>query len=418
MAAASSTPSRWCGRSPHSSRSVCPAKNDTCHGCGKRGHWKHVCKGTSVKTASEINAGPYPQVAHILSHDAHQIHPAPKGIFVDLDVSPSNISLSTHRVKFQVDSGCSCNTMHITDIKKMGNVQLDPSTVRLRDYSKITIPTRGQATLHCTHRGTHYEVVVQVITSQRYYTPLLGLTDSTRIGILNYDVDTVNQLDANLSLSGPPPPGELTLDYIKHAYSHLFEGLGDLGTPPSFTLNPEITPFQAPPHPCSAPKISIIKEALDKLIETGQLVRVTEPTPWISNTVVRERPASASKPAKVRICLDPSQTVNKAIIRPVYPIPTLEENIHGFNQAKVFSTFDIKDAFQVIKLTKESSMLSTMHTPWGRYRWTRLPFGISSAPEEFQRRIHDVLCGMDGIINIADDIYHHGSGRISTGSYS
>ena len=68
--------------------------------------------------------------------------------------------------------------------------------------------------------------------------------------------------------------------------------------------------------------------------------------------VVRECPASATKPAKVRICLDPSQTVNKAIIRPVYPIPTLEENIHRFNQAKVFSTFDIKDAFQALKLTK------------------------------------------------------------------
>ena len=49
-------------------------------------------------------------------------------------------------------------------------------------------------------------------------------------------------------------------------------------------------------------------------------------------------------------------------------------------------------------------MLTTMHIPWGRYRWTRPPFGISSAPGEFQRRIHDVLCGIDGIINIADDI--------------
>ena len=126
--------------------------------------------------------------------------------------------------------------------------------------------------------------------------------------------------------------------------------------------------------------------------------------------VVRERPASATKPAKVRICLDPSQTVNKAIIRPVYPIPTLEENIHRFNQAKIFSVFDIKDAFQTIELTHESSLLTTMHTPWGRYRWTRLPFGISSAPEEFQRRLHDVLCGIEGVVNIADDIIVIGRG--------
>ena len=126
--------------------------------------------------------------------------------------------------------------------------------------------------------------------------------------------------------------------------------------------------------------------------------------------VVRERPASATKPAKVCICLDPSQTVNKAIIRPVHPILTLEENIHRFHEAKVFSTFNIKDAFQAIKLTEDSSMLTTMHTPWGHYRWTRLPFGITSAPEEFQRRIHDVPCGMDGVVNIAGDIIMTGQG--------
>lgn len=120
--AASSTPCRWCGRSPHASRNACPTKNDTCHGCGKRGHWQHVCKGTSVKLC--LNADPYTHVAHILTYGAHQVQPALKGIFVDLEVSPSNAPLSTHHVKFQVDSGCSCNTMHITDTNKMGNVQV------------------------------------------------------------------------------------------------------------------------------------------------------------------------------------------------------------------------------------------------------------------------------------------------------
>ena len=98
----------------------------------------------------------------------------------------------------------------------------------------------------------------------------------------------------------------------------------------------------------------------------------------------------------------------------MYPIQTLEENIHRFHRAKIFSTFDIKDAFQTIKLTNESSFLTTMHTPWGRYRWTRLPFGISSSPEEFQRRLHDILCGMEGVVNIADDIIVVGRGESLT----
>ena len=159
------------------------------------------------------------------------------------------------------------------------------------------------------------------------------------------------------------------------------------------------------------------KEALDKLVNTEQLIHVNKPTPWISNMVVHERPASDSKPAEVRICLDPSQTINKAIIRPVYPIPTLEENIHRFHRVKIFSTFDIKDAFQTIRLTDESSFLTTMHTPWGRYCWTRLPFGISSAPEEFQRRLHDILCGMEGVFNTADDIIVVGRGDSLTDAH-
>ena len=162
-----------------------------------------------------------------------------------------------------------------------------------------------------------------------------------------------------------PPLGELSLDYIKLAKPELFEGLGKLSEPLSITLNPDVKPIQAVPHLYAAPKLPIIKEALDKLIETGQLVRVNEPTPWISNMVVRERPASATKPAKVCICLDPSQTVKKAIIRPVYPIPTLEEYIHRFNQAKIFSVFDIKDAFQTIELTDESSSVDYHAHPLG-----------------------------------------------------
>lgn len=144
----------------------------------------------------------------------------------------------------------------------------------------------------------------------------------------------------------------------------------------------------------------------------GQLVQVNAPTLWISNMVhvVREQPATTTKPAKVCICLDPSQTVNKAILRQVYPIPTLEENLHCFYQAKIFSTFDVKDAFQTNKLTEGSSLLTTMRTPWGHYCWTCLPFGSSPASEEFQCCIYDVLCGLECIVNIADDIIMVGSG--------
>ena len=52
-----------------------------------------------------------------------------------------------------------------------------------------------------------------------------------------------------------------------------------------------------------------------------------------------------------------------------------------------------------------------MHTTYGRYRWLRLPFGITSAPEEFQMRLTSTLEGLDGIVCIADDILVYGEGN-------
>ena len=51
-----------------------------------------------------------------------------------------------------------------------------------------------------------------------------------------------------------------------------------------------------------------------------------------------------------------------------------------------------------------------MHTPIGRYRWLHMPFGVSLGPEEYQRRQHEVLEGLKGVVNKADDILVFGCG--------
>ena len=200
------------------------------------------CAGaSSARMVSSVvqdsHSDPQPPTYHI-THDVYQVSSAPKGIFVDLDLSPPVLSSCPQRLRFQVDSGCSCNTIHVTDLNKLSPVQVDPSPVRLLDYSKAVIPTSGKTTLQCTHRGETYELVVQIITAQRYYAPLLGLADSTRMGIIHYDVDNANHLES--TPPSPPPLGELSLDFIKCTYPELFEGLGKLGKPLSITLKPEV----------------------------------------------------------------------------------------------------------------------------------------------------------------------------------
>ena len=90
-----------------------------------------------------------------------------------------------------------------------------------------------------------------------------------------------------------------------------------------------------------------------------------------------------AKLGKIRICLDP-RDLNKALKRPKYQMPTLEELLPKLGKAKVLSTLDAKDGFYQIALDKQSSMKTAFRTPYGRYCYKRMPFGISVAPEEFE----------------------------------
>jgi len=54
--------------------------------------------------------------------------------------------------------------------------------------------------------------------------------------------------------------------------------------------------------------------------------------------------------------------------------------------------------------------LTTFNTPFGRYRYLRMPFGICSASEEFQIRITECLEGLEGVALVADDILIYGKG--------
>ena len=131
-------------------------------------------------------------------------------------------------------------------------------------------------------------------------------------------------------------------------------------------------------------KLDKINEELERLSNEGIIKPVTQHTDWLSNILVKEKPNG-----KLRICIDPSQTINRAIRRPEDTIPTIEEKLPLLTNAKVFTMVDVSEAFYAIELDEESSLLITFQGPSGRYFYTRTPFGIASGPEEYQRRQHE-----------------------------
>ena len=113
---------------------------------------------------------------------------------------------------------------------------------------------------------------------------------------------------------------------------------------------------------------------------------------------------------KLRICIDP-QPLNAALKREHYRLPVLDDVLPELKDAKIFSKLDVKEAYWHVRLDEASSKLTTMITPFGRYMWKRLPFGLKVSSEIFQRKIDEALGDLDGVFNIVDDVVIVGCGN-------
>ena len=101
-------------------------------------------------------------------------------------------------------------------------------------------------------------------------------------------------------------------------------------------------------------------------------------------------------------------SLNEAVRRPHYPMPTLDDIVSQLSGAKMFSKLDITHAYWSIKLDDASSYLTTFSTPFGRYRYLRLPFGISASSNLFQQRMDELCESLPGVMVIVDDIIVYG----------
>ncbi|CAB3985078.1 Hypothetical predicted protein [Paramuricea clavata] len=112
-------------------------------------------------------------------------------------------------------------------------------------------------------------------------------------------------------------------------------------------------------------------------------------------------------PIHSRSQLNP-RNLNLALKRSHYPMRTVESVAARMPGASVFSTLDAKSGFWQITLDEKSSMLTTFGTPFGRFRYLRIPFGINTASEVFQRTMEQLFTGYPCEI-IVDDILVWGS---------
>ena len=105
----------------------------------------------------------------------------------------------------------------------------------------------------------------------------------------------------------------------------------------------------------------------------------------------------------IRICIDP-RDLNKAVKRQHFQLLTIEEVVLRIPNAKIFSKLDAASGFWQLQLDDQSSKLCTFNTPFGWYRYLRLPFGVKCASELYQSVMSQMIEDIEGTDVIMDDI--------------
>ena len=234
----------------------------------------------------------------------------------------------------------------------------------------------GRVMLSVSRNGRKHRLRFFVVNAN--VTPILGRDSSIGMKLVQImDSDTIHKVSESSGL-----PAKLTQDSVLKEFTDVFVGLGELEGEYIIHTNPDIPPVVHPPRKLPISMHDTVKKELDAMVENKVIAPVTEPTQWVSSMVVVQK-----RNNKIRICLDPKD-LNRAIMRSHYPLPTVEQVATRLSNAKIFTVLDAKTGFWQVQLDQKSSYLTTFNTPFGRYHWLRMPFGISSAPEVWQQRMN------------------------------
>lgn len=368
----------------------CPAFNRICSSCKQKGHYRKYCRNkTNVheimqdannsdtgedKNYSESTDSSDIIVWSITSSEINAIE-----WFEKIKISGQNISL-------KIDTGSQVNILNLSDFKKL-NIEkdrLNPVSSILSSYSGHKISVLGQIYLNCSYKMVTDKRLLFYVLNSGNPSSILGLNAVQELNILdNRSVNSVNKSD---------------LQEILNLNKSVFSGIGKVNRQYNITLTDNVIPCVSAPRKIPIALKNKVKEKLDLMVSENLIVPVTEPTDWIHPIVIVPKPNG-----DIRICMDP-RNLNKYIKRERFQIPTQDCLFSQLSGAKYFSLLDATSAFLQIPLTYESSLMCTITTSFGRYRYLRLPYGISSAPEIFQRFINDTLEGIQGVIAYFDDI--------------
>ena len=373
-----------CGKGPHP-KQQCPAKDVVCHSCKRKGHYRSQC--FSKKAVDDVTTPQEPQddVPESEYYDTAYLD------VVDEPEGNSNswrviIKVNGQGVNFKIDTGAEVSviTERTMDSLKLNRKLSRETTKQLMGANKTQLEVICEFVACLEYNGRKAEQPIYVV--KKLQNDLLGLPAIKALNLLA-QIDSIQKS-------------------IPDQYPSLFEGLGTFKGEYRIELKSSAKPFALfTPRIVPLPLRDKVHAELTRMETLGVISKVEKPTSWCAAMVVVPK-----KSGSVRICVD-FRPLNESVLREVHPIPKVDETLGQLAGAAVFSKLDANCGFWQIPLEEHSRDYTTFITPFGRFRFNKLPFGIASAPEHFQRRMNQMLAGLEGVLIHMDDVLVYGKSK-------
>ena len=378
------------GKWPHQKGKTCPAIGRICANCGQKNHFASVCQNQSQKNVRVLESVPGDKSGDMYSEEYEDM-------FHISEVSSSrcayqvDLKINGVETKMEIDTGASISIMNSKLYKNLCHPKVKPvlrkSNLALRTYTGELIVPEGEVDVTVEYKEQCKKLTLTILPGNG--PSLIGRNWLEEIKL---DWSSVYQVKSDESV-------------LTESFPDLFrDELGKLkDTKVKIYVDSDATPVfcKARSVPL-AMKDKVMKE-LGRLEREG-VIKSVNYSEWAAPIV----PVIKSS-GQVRICGDYKVTINKVAKVDRYPLPHIDELYAKLSGGQLFSKLDLSNAYQQLPLDEASQKLTTINTPKGLFMYTRLPFGVSTAPGIFQRTLETLLQEIPKTAVYLDDILVSGS---------